>query len=51
MLKSYGVVLIYCNPLNDLIIISCGESKKLEGLNRTIDVVSKVNYPYNELEF
>jgi hypothetical protein len=50
MLKNYGVVLIYCNPHNHLIIISCGESKKLDGLNRTIDVVAKVNYPYNELE-
>ncbi len=33
-----------------MIIISCGESKKLEGLNREIDVIAKVNYPYNELE-
>lgn len=50
MLKNYGVVLIYCNQHNDLIIISCGESKKLDGLSRAIDVVAKVNFPYNELE-
>lgn len=50
MLKNYGVVLIYCDLLNNLIIISCGESQKLDGLNTEIDVVSKINYLYNDLE-
>ena len=50
MLKNYGVVLIYCDSLNNLIIIPCGESQKLDGLNMEIDVVSKINYPYKDLE-
>ncbi|WP_223596167.1 hypothetical protein [Neobacillus bataviensis] len=43
---------IYCNTLNNLIIIPCGESSKskLKRVHIEIDAVSKVNYPYDENE-
>ncbi|PGY13198.1 hypothetical protein [Bacillus sp. AFS031507] len=50
MLKNYGSVAIYCDSSNNLIIIPYGESQKLDGLNKEIDVVSKLNHPYDDLE-
>ncbi len=48
MIKDYGMVQIYCDPLDNLIFISMGDSQKYGGIATEIDVISKLNFPYND---
>jgi hypothetical protein len=48
MLNTFGSVDIYADPSNNLIIISTGENKN--GDTVLIDVVSRVKYPYEEID-
>ncbi|MEH7308655.1 hypothetical protein [Neobacillus drentensis] len=48
MLDNWGLVSIYADRLNNLIIFPNGESK--EGDTREIDVDFKVNDPFTEME-